>query len=140
MFTLEECQNIINRHLNEINLPGLPANLYEPVRYMLDLGAKRLRPSLVLMGCNMFSESLDVAIHPALAIEVFHNFTLVHDDIMDRSDLRRNQPTVHVKWSPNIAILSGDAMVIKAYELLSVTSSSLLRKIVHLFNETALRV
>jgi geranylgeranyl diphosphate synthase type II len=140
MFTLEECQNIINRHLNEINLPELPANLYEPVRYMLDLGAKRLRPSLVLMGCNVFTDSLDAAIHPAMAIEIFHNFTLVHDDIMDRSELRRNQPTVHVKWSPNVAILSGDAMVIKAYEMLSVTSSSLLRKILPLFNETALRV
>ncbi len=100
MLTLQECQLIINRHLNEIKLPGLPANLYEPIRYMLNLEAKRLRPSMVLMACNIFTDNIQPAIYPAMAIEVFHNFTLLHDDIMDKSDLRRNHPTVHVKWSP----------------------------------------
>lgn len=140
MLSLQECQAIINSHINEIKLPGLPVNLYEPVRYMLDLSAKRLRPSLVLMGCNLFSEDIAPAIYPALAIEVFHNFTLVHDDIMDQSRLRRNKLTVHAKWSPNIAILSGDAMVIKAYELLENIESSHLKLVLPVFNATALRV
>jgi geranylgeranyl diphosphate synthase type II len=107
---------------------------------MLCLGAKRIRPSIVLMGCNVFSDSVEHAIYPAMAIEVFHNFTLVHDDIMDKSEVRRNQPTVYVKWSPNIALLSGDAMVIKAYELLSRARCSDLEKILPVFNQTALQV
>lgn len=140
MLNLTECQSVINRHINEINLPELPSNLYEPIKYMLALEAKRLRPSLVLMGCNVYSDNIDPAVYPALAVEVFHNFTLIHDDIMDRSDLRRNRSTVHVKWNPNIAILSGDAMVIKAYELLAHKSVSNLNRILPVFNETALRV
>ena len=118
MLSLDECRKIINRHLGDIILPGAPYNLYEPIRYMLGLGGKRIRPALVLMGCNIFTENTDTAIYPALAIEVFHNFTLMHDDIMDNSDVRRNLPSVHKKWNPNVAILSGDAMMIKAYELL----------------------
>src|SRR5512147_2522597 len=140
MLSLADCQKIINSHLNEIELPELPSNLYEPVRYMLCLGAKRIRPSMVLMGCNVFSESVEQAIHPAMAIEVFHNFTLVHDDIMDKSEVRRNHPTVYMKWSPNVAILSGDAMVIKAYELLSHARYEDLVKIMPVFNKTALQV
>ncbi|HLO59332.1 MAG TPA: polyprenyl synthetase family protein [Bacteroidales bacterium] len=140
MLSLADCQKIINRHLNEIELPELPSNLYDPVRYMLCLGAKRIRPSIVLMGCNVFSDSIEHAVYPAMAIEVFHNFTLVHDDIMDKSEVRRNQPTVYMKWSPNIALLSGDAMVIKAYELLSKARNSDLEKILPVFNKTALQV
>ena len=140
MLTLQECQLIINRHLNEIKLPGLPANLYEPIRYMLNLEAKRLRPSMVLMACNIFTDNIQPAIYPAMAIEVFHNFTLLHDDIMDQSDLRRNHPTVHVKWSPNVAILSGDAMLIKAYELLGHQLSEQHEAIYTVFNHTALQV
>ncbi|HEX2394040.1 MAG TPA: polyprenyl synthetase family protein, partial [Bacteroidales bacterium] len=140
MLSLIDCQIIINRHINEIKLPELPLNLYEPIKYMLSLEAKRLRPSLVLMGCNVYSENTQPAIYPALAIEVFHNFTLIHDDIMDRSDLRRNHPTVHVKWNPSVAILSGDAMLIKAYELLSHPSIVNLHQILPVFNDTALRV
>jgi geranylgeranyl diphosphate synthase type II len=107
---------------------------------MLELEAKRLRPSMVLMACNIFSDDITGAVYPALAVEVFHNFTLVHDDIMDKSDLRRNHSTVHVKWSPDIAILSGDAMLIKAYELLSHRSVRGLKKILPVFNQTALQV
>jgi geranylgeranyl diphosphate synthase type II len=140
MLSLIDCQLVINQHLNELKLPELPSNLYEPIRYMLNLEAKRLRPSLVLMGCNVFSDSIQSAIYPALAIEVFHNFTLMHDDIMDKSAMRRNHPAVHVKWNPNIAILSGDAMLIIAYELLSHESGNLLQAIVQVFNQTALKV
>jgi geranylgeranyl diphosphate synthase type II len=107
---------------------------------MLDLEAKRLRPCLVLMACNVFSDQIEPAIYPALAIEVFHNFTLVHDDIMDNSNMRRNQLTVHVKWSPNVGILSGDAMLIKAYELISHESVRHTAAIMPVFNQTALQV
>jgi geranylgeranyl diphosphate synthase type II len=140
MFSLTECQSVVNKHINEINLPKFPSNLYEPIKYMLNLEAKRLRPCLVLMGCNVFSDSIEQAVYPALAIEVFHNFTLIHDDIMDRSELRRNRPTVHVKWNPSVAILSGDAMLIKAYELLAHDSVTNLKEILPVFNETALNV
>src|SRR4030042_927684 len=140
MFDQNECQVIISKHLHELKLPTVPLNLYEPIRYMLSLEGKRFRPSLVLMGCNVFSDNIQPAIYPALAIEVFHNFTLMHDDIMDKSAMRRNQPTVHSKWDQNIAILSGDAMLIKAYELLSHQSKDHLQRILPVFNETALQV
>jgi geranylgeranyl diphosphate synthase type II len=138
MLSLKDCQSIINQHLNEFQLPRLPENLYEPIRYILNLEAKRLRPSLTLMACNMFNDHIEKAIYPALAIEVFHNFTLMHDDIMDNSDLRRNHKTVHVQWNRNIALLSGDAMVIKAYELL--LKEGIEKPIIEVFNETALKV
>jgi geranylgeranyl diphosphate synthase type II len=140
MLSLKECQKLIDTKLNVVDLPAVPVNLYEPIRYMLELGAKRLRPSLVLMACNVFSDQIDQAFYPALAIELFHNFTLMHDDIMDNSDMRRNQPTVHVKWNSNVAILSGDAMLIKAYELLSMQSADLLHRTLPVFNATALQV
>jgi geranylgeranyl diphosphate synthase type II len=140
MYSLTDCQSVINQYLNEIKLPGLPSNLYEPMRYMFGLEAKRLRPSLVLMGCNVFSDNIQPAIYPALAIEVFHNFTLVHDDIMDKSAMRRNRQAVHIKWNPNVAILSGDAMLIKAYELLAQEGGNMLDSILPVFNQTALQV
>ncbi len=140
MLSLRDCQAIINQKFRELELPALPANLYEPIRYMLGLEAKRLRPSLVLMGCNVFSDEVQQAIYPALAIEVFHNFTLMHDDIMDQSAMRRNRPSVHAKWNQNIAILSGDAMLIKAYELMSHASGVHLSGILGVFSQTALQV
>ena len=140
MLSLRDCQAIINKKLLDLALPALPANLYDPIRYMLDLEAKRLRPSLVLMGCNVFSDEVQQAVYPALAIEVFHNFTLMHDDIMDQSALRRKLPSVHAKWNQNVAILSGDAMLIKAYDLLSHASGQLMQGILEVFNQTALQV
>jgi len=140
MITLRECQSIINQKFTEFSLPEYPTNLYKPIRYMLELEAKRLRPSLVLLGCNVFSDNIQPAIFPALAIELFHNFTLMHDDIMDKSALRRNNPTVHARWNQNVAILSGDAMLIKAYEMLSLGPAVYLHKILPVFNKTALQV
>lgn len=140
MLSFKDCQEIINKKLADIFLPVVPENLYEPIRYIINLGGKRIRPALVLMGCNIFSESVEYAIEPAIAIELLHNFTLLHDDIMDQSDMRRNKPTVHKKWNNNIAILSGDAMMIKAYEILFNTSSDLLNDIVPVFNQTALKI
>jgi geranylgeranyl diphosphate synthase, type II len=140
MLNLKDCQVIINRELAALDLPDIPANLYEPIRYILEPEAKRLRPSLVLMSCNVFSDDVEMALYPALAVEVFHNFTLMHDDIMDKAVMRRNYPTVHVKWNENIALLSGDAMLIKAYELLSKTPENFIGRIMPVFNLTALQV
>jgi geranylgeranyl diphosphate synthase type II len=107
---------------------------------MLEPEGKRIRPALVLLGCNMFSDDVTQALPAALAIEVFHNFTLMHDDIMDKALMRRNRHAVHVKWTPDIALLSGDAMVIKAYELLAEIKGPSFFSIFSLFNETALKV
>ena len=118
---IPDLQNRINAEIDkfstELSVP--PAELYEPIRYMLSLGGKRIRPLFVLMAAGLFSEKTDNAIHTALAVELFHNFTLVHDDIMDNAPLRRNKPTVHSKWNNSTAILSGDVMMVKAYQLLS---------------------
>jgi len=140
MFSLKECQDLLQAQLKDFALPDSPVNLYDPIRYILETDGKRIRPALVLMGCNLFSEDISQAIHAAMAVEVFHNFTLMHDDIMDQSVLRRNRPAVHIKWNQNIAILSGDTMLIKAYELVSGTPSSSLVSVLRLFNHTALKV
>lgn len=117
-----------------------PQSLYEPIRYVLSLGGKRIRPALTLMACNLFREEVDEALSPALGLEVFHNFTLLHDDLMDEADKRRNQPTVHKVWNANTAILSGDAMLITAYRLIGQTDPRYLRKVLDLFTATALEI
>ncbi|MCD6331663.1 MAG: polyprenyl synthetase family protein, partial [Bacteroidales bacterium] len=114
MKTFDELQRIIDREIRRIDKTLLPKELYEPIWYTLSNGGKRLRPALVLMGCQLFSDELEQAIKPALGIEMFHNFTLLHDDIMDKAFLRRSHPTVHIKWDINRAILSGDALAIKS--------------------------
>ena len=140
MLSLQECQQIINTHFNAWVLPQEPANLYDPMRYILEPDGKRIRPALVLMGCNVFSEDIGEAVFPAMAVEVFHNFTLMHDDIMDQALMRRNREAVHVKWNQNIAILSGDAMLIKAYALLAKCPATCQDEVFALFNRTALEV
>jgi geranylgeranyl diphosphate synthase type II len=117
-----------------------PRELYEPIEYIMSLGGKRMRPVLVLMGCDLFDGSVDKALPAALAIELFHNFTLVHDDIMDKAPLRRGKPTVHVKWNDNIAILSGDAMMVKAYQELCKTDVESLPVLLNIFSDTAAKV
>ncbi len=109
----------INRALEQLSLPQEPASLYEPIRYTLELGGKRIRPYLTLLASGMCGGSIEKAMPAALAIEVLHNFTLIHDDIMDQADIRRGKPSVHAKWDEATAILSGDAMFGKAYELLN---------------------
>ena len=140
MFTLSQLQEIISEKINSLNFNKEPKGLYEPIRYTLDSGGKRIRPALVLAACNLFSENIEDAFPVALAFEIFHNFTLLHDDIMDNSTIRRNKETVHKKWNSNTAILSGDAMMIEAYKLLSDLPAELLKKILKLFNQTALEV
>jgi len=117
-----------------------PLNLYEPVNYILHLGGKRLRPVLVLMTAEIFGASYKKALNAALAIEVFHNFSLVHDDIMDDAPLRRGKETVHEKWDINTGILSGDAMLIYSYQLFEVYSGDMFKELLQLFSKTALQV
>jgi len=126
--------------LNAISLPQEPADLYEPMRYFLDLGGKRMRPLLVLMANRLFGGKDATAMGSALAVEVFHNFTLVHDDIMDDAPLRRGKETVHEKWGLNVAILSGDALLVKAYEQLATAPADKLPRLMSIFNRTALEV
>lgn len=117
-----------------------PANLYEPVDYSLEMGGKRLRPLLLLLSCNMFSDSVQNALPAAIAIEMFHNFTLLHDDIMDNAEVRRNRPTVHKKFNENSAILSGDVMAFLSYSYLLESKSEKLDEILRLFTKTAIEV
>lgn len=140
MKTYKELYTRINQEIDVLNLHGKPDELYEPIRYMLALGGKRLRPVLVLMATDMFDGDINKAIHAALAVEVFHNFTLVHDDIMDKADLRRGMLTVHKKWDETIAILSGDLMMIKAIDLLCETPTSHLKHLIQQFNKSAAEV
>ncbi len=140
MLNFEELFQVIQSSLNELEIGSTPIELYDPIKYSLEAGGKRIRPILTLAACNLFSDEIKPAIAPALAIEIFHNFTLLHDDIMDKADLRRNMPTVHKKWNENIAILSGDAMVIKAYQQIIQSPALNLVPIVELFNKTAIEV
>jgi geranylgeranyl diphosphate synthase type II len=139
-----EFQNKINSEVEKFcsELPASPAELYEPIRYMLGLGGKRIRPLFVLMACHLYSDDPEKALPAALATELFHNFTLIHDDIMDNAPLRRNKPTVHSKWNSSTAILSGDVMMVKAYELIarSKVSGNTLQATLEAFNKMAVGV
>lgn len=117
MYTLSEIIEKINKGIDSIQYNTEPHNLYEPIRYILSIGGKRIRPALMLMGYNLYREDIDSIINNALALETYHNFTLLHDDLMDKSDMRRGNPTVHKKWNDNTAILSGDTMLILAFQL-----------------------
>lgn len=129
---------LIESSIDSMNLPSTPTNLYDPLRYFMKIGGKRMRPILTLLGAELFGKSKESVINVAMAVEVFHNFTLIHDDIMDEAPLRRNQTTVHTKWNQNIAILSGDVLFVKAYELLSKQEVGDLRAMLQLFNKTAI--
>ena len=121
-------------------LQQTPVELYEPIHYSLGMGGKRLRPVLLLLAYNLFKQDVENALPAALAIEVFHNFTLLHDDIMDKADVRRNRPTVHVQFNENAAILSGDAMAFQSYRYLLESKSSRLTDTIDLFTRTAIEV
>lgn len=128
---------------NEIQLiqyGQYPPELYDPIRYIMSLGGKRMRPLLTLMATYLFTDDWQKAVRPALAVEVFHNFTLMHDDIMDQAPLRRGQPTVHEKWNNNIAILSGDVMLVSAYGLLLHVEADKMKPVMTRFNRTAAEV
>nr|WP_301383572.1 polyprenyl synthetase family protein [uncultured Duncaniella sp.] len=123
-----------------MRLPGHPSGLYDPIRYTLNCGGKRLRPVLALAACEAFGKEAMTAIHQAIAIEMFHNFTLLHDDVMDKAEVRRGRPTVHVKWNEETAILSGDAMLTTANMLLAVKCGERLPQALELFNGTAMNI
>ena len=133
-------QNQIEEALKAKNYGSNPKELYEPIAYIMSLGGKRLRPVLVFMACDFFDGDISQALHPAIAIELFHNFTLVHDDLMDNAPLRRNQPTVHEKWNSSIAILSGDVMMVRAYQELCQAKVNYLPELLKVFSETAVKV
>ena len=139
---LENYTKKIDKGLKEINLPEKPNNLYDPLRYFFALGGKRIRPILTLLAAEKFTakDSRINALDAALAIEVFHNFSLVHDDIMDEAPVRRGKPTVHTKWDANIAILSGDVMLVKAYQYLNNYPAEVSKKLIDVFNKTAIEV
>jgi geranylgeranyl diphosphate synthase type II len=141
MKNIQELQEIINRALADLKYPDHPAELYEPISYILSIGGKRLRPALLLMACDLFDGNVLKAVNAAMAIEVFHNFTLVHDDIMDNAPLRRGKATVHERWNNNVAILSGDAMLVNAYELMIAdVEDHLLKRVLTIFSKLALGV
>lgn len=133
-------EQAITEALSQLSFPDRPAELYNPIRYTLEKGGKRLRPQLVLMACELVSGQFENAIHPALGIETFHNFTLLHDDIMDNAPLRRGHETVHMKWNSNIAILSGDVMFVEACRLMSKVPVESLQKVLSVFYKAAVEV
>ncbi|WP_068598533.1 polyprenyl synthetase family protein [Vaginella massiliensis] len=140
MHSIEELHQIINRSFDRYTIKQEPKELYEPISYILDLGGKRIRPLIVLMGNQMFNGDLEMAIKPALAVEYFHNFTLMHDDIMDSAPLRRGKETVHLKYDVNSAILAGDTMLIKSYEFLEDLPVGIYKPVSKLFTKTALEL
>lgn len=140
MMTLDEAQDIVSSEFEKLKFEVEPVELYEPIRYVLSQGGKRIRPALVLLAANVFTDDISKAIKPALGLEIFHNFTLLHDDIMDNALVRRGYPAVHVKWNNNVGILSGDAMSIKAYQYICSCDVDLLPSVLELFNQTALEV
>lgn len=137
MYTPTQLQAIIEEAIPQITYPKHPNNLYEPIRYIMSLGGKRIRPVMVLMAAELFTTDIKKALDVALAIETFHNFTLVHDDIMDNAPLRRGKETVHEKWGINNAILSGDVMMVESNKHLSKVDISVLKPVLDTFNQTA---
>lgn len=130
----------VKKAIESLSFTQRPLTLFEPIQYILSLGGKRVRPVLTLMGANLFSGDVDKAMNAAIGLEIFHNFSLLHDDVMDKADRRRGQPTVHKKWNDNVAILSGDAMLIEAYNYISKVPIDLLPEVLRLFSETAMEV
>ncbi len=137
MLTVEEAHRIIEEAIGSYGFPEQPAGLYDPARYFMGLGGKRIRPVMSLLSANVFTQQPEQCTGPAVAIEVFHNFTLVHDDIMDDAPLRRGAATVHTKWDINTAILSGDVLLIEAYKLLMQAPPDRLHAVLELFTQTA---
>ena len=140
MNSLETYSRLIEKEIASFSFPSTPSNLYDPLRYFMTLGGKRMRPMLTLMSAKLFHKTIDESISAALAVELFHNFSLIHDDIMDDAPLRRAKQTVHEKWNTNIAILSGDVLLVKAYEAICKCPTHLIPDLLSVFNRTAIEV
>ena len=137
MHSIEQLQYLVNKAIADTKYIEQPAELYEPISYLMQLGGKRMRPVLVLIATEMFDGNVLKALDAAIGIELFHNFTLMHDDIMDKAPLRRGKPTVHAKWNESAAILSGDVMFVEAYKLMIKVDDSILREVLAIFSDTA---
>lgn len=137
MHSIQQLQEIINKAIADTNYKAKPIELYEPISYLMELGGKRMRPVLVLLSTELFGGNVMKALDAAIGIELFHNFTLMHDDIMDKAPLRRGKPTVHAKWSESAAILSGDVMFVEAYKMMIRVEDPILRKVLDIFSDTA---
>lgn len=140
MFTASELLDIVKGHIAGLQFTRTPKGLYDPVSYVLSLGGKRIRPVLMLMAYNLYREDVKSILQPATGIEVYHNYTLLHDDLMDRADMRRGKATVHKVWNDNVAILSGDAMLVLAYQFMAQCASEKLKDVMDLFSLTALEI
>lgn len=140
MYSIEQLSALIQQGIDQIQYPTLAPHLYDPVRYTLETGGKRLRPTLVLMAANLFKEDIQSAIIPAVGLEMYHNFTLLHDDVMDKAPDRRGRATVHIKWNDNVAILSGDAMQALAYQLVAEAPAYCLKGVIDVFNTTNIEI
>ena len=140
LYTNNELIALFERHIAQMPTPEEPQRLYAPIKYGLEVGGKRIRPTLLMLAYNLYAEDIERAVMPAMAVEIFHNFTLLHDDIMDNAAVRRGRPSVPAKWGNNVAILSGDAMLILAYNYLQRTDSERLPKVFEWFNKMAAEV
>lgn len=140
MYTSSELMQMVNRTIESLPYDRKPAALYEPIKYVLSLGGKRLRPVLMLMAYNMYKEDVEHILMPAVAIETYHNFTLLHDDLMDRAEVRRGKPCVHKKWNDNAAILSGDNMLVLSFYRMLQCDEKYMPAVLRLFTETALEI
>ncbi len=140
LYTFDEILSIVNTEIKKIEYSSAPKSLFEPISYILSLGGKRVRPALSLMSYNLYKEDVERVIPIALGIEIFHNFTLLHDDLMDKADMRRGNPTVHIKWNDNTAVLSGDAMLIEAYKEIAKIDPQYLKPVLDLFSTTATEI
>jgi geranylgeranyl diphosphate synthase type II len=140
MNSVNELKELFNQAIEQADFPRQPKELYDPLRYILTIGGKRIRPILALMSCELFNQDAKKSMNAALAVEYFHNFSLIHDDIMDQADLRRGKETVHKKWNENVGILSGDALLVKAYEQLEVYPPELFKPLTQLLSKTAIEV
>lgn len=140
MYSSEEILAKVNQGLVALQLERQPFGLYKPIRYVLSMGGKRLRPVLLLMSYNMYKDDIACAMPSALGIETYHNYTLLHDDVMDRAEVRRGKPCVHKVWNDNTAILSGDSMLVMAYQLMAQCPSQYLKEVVDIFTVTALEI
>lgn len=140
IYSFDYILNVINNEIKGLKYPYNPKSLFDPITYILSIGGKRVRPALALMSYNLYKEDVEKALPIALGIELFHNFTLLHDDLMDRADVRRGKPTVHIKWSDNAAVLSGDAMLIEAYKEINKIDSEYLQEILTHFSKMATEI
>lgn len=140
MITADQILQLVNNYLDNMPYDRQPASLYAPIRYVLSMGGKRIRPVLMLLGYNIYKDDPESILMPACALETYHNYTLLHDDLMDNADIRRGHETVHRKWDANTAILSGDTMLVLAYQRMAMCDPEKMPEVMKLFSETALEI